>query len=123
MKNKEIISYNLNFYMNQNGKSRSDVAEAIGVSYFTLTDWVRGKTIPRMDKLEKLAQYFNVKISDLVEKKSIESNPVEMATIHAAILMDEEYVDMYEYFKLLDEAQRKIVKDLVRNLAATKKEA
>lgn len=123
MENKEIISYNLNFYMNQNGKSRKDVADAIGVSYFTLTDWVKGKTIPRMDKLEKLAQYFNVKISDLVEKKSINSNPVEMATIHAAILMDEEYVDMYEYFKLLDEAQRKIVKDLVRNLAATKKEA
>lgn len=70
-----------------------------------------------------MANYFNIKISDLVEKKSIESNPVEIATIHAAILMDEEYVDMYEYFKLLDEAQRKIVKDLVRNLAATKKEA
>lgn len=121
MENKEIISYNLNFYMNLNGKSRKDVADAIGVSYFTLTDWARGKTIPRMDKLEKLAKYFNIKISDLVEKKSIENNPVELAEIHAEILLDEEYVNMHESFKLLDEAQRKIVKDLVRNLAATKK--
>lgn len=123
MENKEIISYNLNYYMSSNGKSRKDVADAIGVSYFTLTDWVRGKTIPRMDKLEKLAQYFNIKISDLVEKKSIENNPVEMATIHAAILLDEEYVNMYESFKLLDETQRQIVKDLVHSLAASKKEA
>lgn len=123
MDNKEIFAYNLNFHMNANGKSRTDIAEALGISYFTVTDWVNGKKYPRMDKVEKLAKYFNIKISDLVEKKSIENNPVEMAEIHAAILKDEEYVNMYEYFNLLDEAQRKIVKDLVQSLAATKKEA
>ena len=123
MDNKEIFSYNLNFYMKQNGKSRKEVADAIGVSYFTFTDWVKGKTYPRMDKVELLAKYFNVKISALVEKKSIENNPEEMATIHAEIIMDEEYVNMYENFKLLDEAQKKIVKDLINSLAATKKEA
>jgi len=123
MDNKEIFAYNLNFYMKENEKSRKDVADAIGVSYFTFTDWVKGKKYPRMDKVEKLAKYFNIKISDLVEKKSIENNPVEMAEIHAEILLDEEYVNLYEYFKLLDEVQRKIVKDLVQSLAATKKEA
>lgn len=123
MNNKEIFSHNLNFYMNQNGKSRKDVSEAIGVSYFTYTDWVNGKKYPRMDKVEKLARYFNIKISDLIEKKSIENNPEEMATIHAEIISDEEYVAMYRNFKLLDEAQRKIVKDLINSLAATKKEA
>jgi len=121
MENKEIFSYNLNFYMNQNGKSRKDVADAIGVSYFTFTDWARGKTYPRMDKVELLARYFNIKIADLVEKKSVESNPEEMATIHAEIISDEEYVAMYGNFKLLDEAQRKIVKDMINSLAATKK--
>ncbi len=123
MDNKEIFAYNLNFYMRENGKSRKDVADAIGVSYFTFTDWVKGKKYPRMDKVEKLANYFNIKISDLVEKKSIENNPVELAEIHAEILLDEEYVNLYESFKLLDEVQRKIVKDLAKSLAATKKEA
>ena len=121
MDNKEIFSHNLNFYMNQNGKSRKDVAEAIGVSYFTYTDWVNGKKYPRMDKVEKLAKYFNIKIADLVDKKTIEANPEEMAEIHAEIIMDEEYVAMYENFKLLDEAQRKIVKDMINSLAAIKK--
>lgn len=123
MDNKEIFSYNLRFYMDTNRKSRKDVADAIGVSYFTFTDWVKGKTYPRMDKVEALAKYFGIKISDLIEKKSIEKNPVEMAEMHAAILMDEEYVDLYESFKLLDESQKKIVKDLIYNFAATKKEA
>ena len=36
-------------------------------------------------------------------------------------IMDEEYVAMYGNFKLLDEAQRKIVKDMINSLAATKK--
>ena len=121
MDNKEIFSSNLNFYMNKNGKSRKEVSEAIGVSYFTYTDWVNGKKYPRMDKVEKLAKYFNIKISDLIEKKSIEKNPVEMATIHAKIISDEEYVSMYRNFRLLDKEQRKIVKDLINNLAATKK--
>lgn len=117
MDNKEIFAYNLNFYMKSNGKSRKDVAEAIGVSYFTFTDWVKGKKYPRMDKVEKLANYFGIKISDLVEKKTIEENPIEMAEFHAEMIMDEDLIEVYAYFKTLDTKKRKIVKDLVRNLA------
>jgi transcriptional regulator with XRE-family HTH domain len=117
MDNKEIFAYNLNFYMNENGKSRKDVADAIGVSYFTYTDWVKGKKYPRMDKVERLAKYFGIKISDLVEKKTIEKNPMEMAKKHAEMLKDEDILEVYEYFKALDTKKRKIVKDLVRSLA------
>lgn len=67
MDNKEIFSHNLIYYMELKQKSRKEVADAIKVSYFTFTDWVKGKTYPRMDKVEKLAKYFNIKISDLVE--------------------------------------------------------
>jgi transcriptional regulator with XRE-family HTH domain len=55
--------------MEINGKSRRDVSEAIGVSYYTLTDWVNGKKYPRMDKVEKLAEYFGIMKSDLIEDK------------------------------------------------------
>ena len=117
MNNKDIFSYNLRYYMDLNGKSRKDVADAIGVSYFTFTDWYKGKTYPRMDKVELLAKYFGIKISDLVEKKTIEKNPVEMAEKHAEMLKDEDLLEVYEYFKSLDAKKRKIVKDLMRSLA------
>lgn len=117
MDNKEIFCINLNFYMNEYGKSRRDVAEAIGVSYFTFTDWVKGKTYPRMDKVEKLAKYFNIKISDLIEKRSIESKPVEMALMHADMLRDEDMVEIYTYLKNLSTKKRAIVKELARSLA------
>lgn len=117
MDNKDIFSSNLRFYMVSNNKSRKDVSEAIGVSYFTFTDWVKGKTYPRMDKVEKLAKYFGIKISDLIEKESIEENPMESAEKHVEMLQDEDLVEMYEFYKTLNAKKRKTVLDLVRNLA------
>lgn len=69
MDNKNTFASNLRRYMEINGKSRRDVSEAIGVSYYTLTDWVNGKKYPRMDKVEKLAAYFGILKSDLIEDK------------------------------------------------------
>ena len=51
------------------GKSRKDVCEALGYSYFTFSDWVNGKKMPRMDKVEQLANYFGILKSDLIEEK------------------------------------------------------
>lgn len=69
MNNKDIFARNLQRQMSINGKSRRDVSEALGVSYYTLTDWVNGKKYPRMDKVEKLAAYFGIMKSDLIEDK------------------------------------------------------
>ena len=69
MDNKNIFARNLQYYMNINGKSRKDVSDAIGVSYYTFTDWVNGRKYPRMDKVERLAAYFGIKKADLIEEK------------------------------------------------------
>lgn len=69
MDNKKIFAENLKRFMRQNGKSRRDVCEAIGVSYYTFSDWCNGKKFPRMDKVELLANYFGVLKSDLIEEK------------------------------------------------------
>lgn len=55
--------------MEENGKTRKDICDALGLSYFTVTDWVKGKKMPRMDKVEKLAKYFDCLKSDLIEEK------------------------------------------------------
>lgn len=68
MEHKEVFSQNLKKYMALNGKSRKEVCEALGYSYFTFSDWVNGKKMPRMDKVEQLAKYFGVKKSDLIEE-------------------------------------------------------
>ena len=40
----------------------------LGLKYTTFTDWVKGNTYPRIDKIELLANYFGVPKSELVEK-------------------------------------------------------
>lgn len=54
-------------------------------------------------------------------EEEIKKNPVGMAERHIEIIMDEDISDIFDDFKLLDKAQKKIVKDLVHSLAETKK--
>lgn len=65
--NKAIMAHNIQHYMNIKGVTRQEVCDAIGVKYTTFTDWVKGNTYPRIDKIELMANYFGVSKSDLVE--------------------------------------------------------
>lgn len=121
MDNKSIFASNLKRYMDIKKKSRREVSEAIGVSYYTFTDWVNGKKYPRMDKVEKLADYFGILKSDLIEEKTIQNSPKEMAELHFEMVMDEDLTDIFMDLKFLDARERKIVKDLAHSLAETKK--
>ena len=65
--NKDILSKNLKKYIAKSGKDRMQIAEELNLSYSTLTEWVNGKKYPRINNIEKLADYFNVSKSDLIE--------------------------------------------------------
>lgn len=74
--NKEIFSRNLIRYLEISGKTQKEVAQAIGVSTGTFCDWTKGRLYPRMNKLQKLAEYFGIKKSDLVEDVNVASESV-----------------------------------------------
>ena len=65
--NKEIMSQNIQRLMAKYGKDRNDICRDLGFKYTTFTDWVNGNTYPRIDKIELMANYFNVSKSELVE--------------------------------------------------------
>lgn len=80
--NKEIFAKNLNYYMYQKGKTRMDLSKDLDIAYTTVTDWVTGAKYPRIDKIEKLAVYFGVSKSHLVEDYDLNSsNGIEDAMI------------------------------------------
>lgn len=78
MDNKEIFSINLKRLMDKKGISRQDLSKVLGVSYFTISDWVNGKKYPRMDKVEMLADYFGVLKSELIEKRMKSTVPFSL---------------------------------------------
>lgn len=73
--NKKIMADNITYYMNKHQKTRNEMCEALGVKYTTFTDWVKGNSYPRIDKIELMANYFGISKADLVEKR--DSSPRE----------------------------------------------
>lgn len=64
---KIIFAKNLNKLLSDAGKTQREVADAIHVLPTTFNTWCQGVALPRMGKVQLLADYFGVKKSDLIE--------------------------------------------------------
>ena len=67
---KKIFSKNLKHYMTSQGKNQMDLMHDLGLSSSTVSNWCTGAKLPRMDKIQLLADYFHIMKSDLLEEKS-----------------------------------------------------
>lgn len=68
--NKKIFSKNLQKYMNEKNINTMNLSKSLNQAYSTVADWVKGNSYPRIDKIEMLANYFNIEKSDLIEDKT-----------------------------------------------------
>ena len=114
MDNKYIFSKNLRRLMEVKNVNRKDVAAVLGISYFTISDWVNGKKYPRMDKVELLANYFGVLKSDLIEMES-DSTPSSQT-----LAITEEEKMMLELFRKVPEEKQQMVIQMVKVALSTK---
>lgn len=110
MDNKSIFAKNLKRQMELSGKSRRDVCQALDFSYFTFSDWVNGKKYPRMDKVEKLADYFGILMSDLIEERTEEHREMQkkndaMTDIVLRMQSDEDFYNAVKAIHDLDSAK------------------
>jgi len=74
----EIFAKKLNFYIYLSGKQQKEIAEELGIKRTTFNSWCTGKILPRLGKLQMLADYFGIEKSDLVEEKTIDANRKSM---------------------------------------------
>ena len=100
--------------MDERHVSRKDVADVLGISYFTVTDWVNGKKFPRMDKVELLANYFGVLKSDLIEEAS---NANSLITVNVT----EDEQKLLDLFRLVPENQQQMVLQMIEIALNTNK--
>ena len=71
--NKKIMAKNIQYYMDLYNKTRNDICQDLGIKYTTFTDWIKANTYPRIDKIELMANYFNIEKSDLIEEHNKDS--------------------------------------------------
>lgn len=67
VENKEIMARNIRHYMDKNDVTATDLCKALDIKQNTFSDWVNAKTYPRIDKIERMAQYFKISKAFLVE--------------------------------------------------------
>ena len=114
IENKDILAKNLRKYIAISGKDRKEVARALSVPYSTLTDWVNANKYPRIDNIEKMAAYFGVSKSDLIEdfKQKQKDNDV-LADIIVKIRMNKDLMEVVDKVVSLDNAQINRLKNLL----------
>lgn len=64
---KNVFAANLGRLMQQNGEKQTDIAKLLKVSKSTVSEYCKGKLMPRMDKIKILSAYYGTTISDLLE--------------------------------------------------------
>ncbi len=94
-KSKEILSTNIKNLLKIHGYSREDCAKALNVKYTTFCDWAKGRTYPKMEYINMLAEFFGVKSYALTE----ESPNYEKAymEVFQEDFNTEEFITIYEY--------------------------
>ena len=92
--------------LDMNGVKSADVARATGISNMTFSDWKKGKSTPKMDKIEKIAKYFGVTTDYMMGKKS-EIPSVSMADDH---------LELIKLYSSLSEADQKAIMQIMRSM-------
>lgn len=99
--NREVMARNILYYMEKQGVTATEVCNALGIKQNTFSDWVNAKTYPRIDAIEKMAQYFGISKAFLVE----DIKPIDIFT-------DEERKLMLQY-RSADQVTQEMVKRML----------
>lgn len=97
MNGKSVLSKNLQYYMDINGISRNKLCADLKLKYTTVSEWLNANRYPRINKLEQLAAYFKIRVSDLVEEPFY-------------IRKERDLLDITD----LSDSQKKIINDMIK---------
>lgn len=64
-----IFSNNLKYYLNRRNMSQKEFADAMNFPPTTVNSWFLAEKYPRIDRIEKMAAFFGISKSDLIEDK------------------------------------------------------
>lgn len=79
---RELFKDNLNHYLQERGIEQVQIVDALGTTASTVSDWVNGKKYPRVDAMQRLADFLGVRMSDLTgDRSSTQRSPFSYKNI------------------------------------------
>lgn len=105
--------------LKKKGIKTSDVAAATGISNMTFSDWKKGKSTPKVDKLQKIADFFGVTLEYLTTGK--ETKPQyyldnETATIAQEIFENPDMKSLFDMSRKMSPEKLKAHLQLMKML-------
>lgn len=65
----KLVARNLKRIAYANGKTQADIARDLKINKATVSSWMNGTRLPRMDKIDRLCHYFNCRRVDIMEEE------------------------------------------------------
>jgi len=93
----------------------SQVAKATGVNLSTFTDWKTGRCHPKIEKMQKIADYFGVSVEYITTGKDKQFSD-ESAELAAKIRRVPELQDALSTLIKLPEEDRQLIYTLIKKL-------
>lgn len=94
---------NLSKYLNDTNTTQEELARYIGVSVSAVSNYVQGLNMPRMNKIDKICEFFKIKRTDLLESE-------EDRHMNA----DEEMLVLARNISELTEDQRNLILSMIK---------
>lgn len=110
---KKTFAKNLRYHMQRSGKTQKELAEIAGVSAPTFNEWINEKKYPRIDKIQRLADYFGILKSDLIEDKLPENK--EKPTVSDDGL-PENIMRLVEFAKTVPEDKAALILQVMKSI-------
>lgn len=98
---KQLFAENLKRILSAQGRTQQELALYMGCSSSTVSDWCSGKKYPRIDKMERMADYLHTTLTELT------ANP-------APDPLQEVDIAFYGEYRELDERDKETLRDMVR---------
>ena len=103
--------------MKDRGVTPYRVHKETGVAQSTLSDWKNGKCRPKIDKIQKIADYFGVSVDYLLGNEPKEKTPAE-----ADVTFDDFTYAMYGEAKELTDEDKNMLLEMARMLKKRQQE-
>lgn len=108
---KRIFSKNLRYYLSLNNMQQKELAHILGIQPSTITNWLKQAAMPQVSTIQKIADYFRIGKSDLVDEK-LDSD----SDFDARIISDTRTVNMIKMFYSLSIADREAIEQIITSL-------
>lgn len=106
----KIFSKNLRRIAYNAGKTQADISRELKINKATVSSWMNGTRVPRMESIDLLCHYFNVKRSDLMEEHN-EDEEKEQYYISDDARELAQFLFEHPEYKVLFDGVRKVKKE------------